>query len=103
MRCKCEIIRDFDGKYYANVYIGEWISSLTEYISYHKLKSALSDRGITIPKFSDVIFQTMGKKSYAECCGTYYRQESLHSTESKNTISEKTLQAALNVLDTQRR
>ena len=73
MRYKCEIIRDFDGKYYANLYIGEWISSLTEYISYQTLKSALSERDIMIPKFSDLIFQQMERKSYAECGGTYYR------------------------------
>ena len=75
MRYKCEIIRDCNGKYSANLYIGEWISSLTEYISYQTLKSSLSERGIMIPKFSDLIFQNMGKQSYAECGGTYYRTE----------------------------
>lgn len=62
----CEIVKDFDGSYYANVFIGDkYIYGLPEYVNYKTLKQALAQKGIFLPNLNDLRFERCGRKSYA--------------------------------------
>ena len=63
----CEIIQDFNGKYYANLTIGgKLFSGLSEYVNYNALKKDIQNKtGIVIPMRKSLIFQQSGRKKYA--------------------------------------
>ena len=73
----CEVIRDFDGSYCANMAIdGEIIDGLPEYVDYNTLKLAISTKtGIEILKFKDMLFEKLQRKSYAFIDNTQPRSD----------------------------
>lgn len=60
-RWSCEVIKDFDGRYYANMYVnGNYVSDLPEYVDYRTLKNAIKEKtGIEILKHKDMIFENL--------------------------------------------
>ena len=63
----CEIVKDFDGTYYANLTIdGKLIKGLAEYVKYNELKKSIREQtGICIVNKKNLIFQGYGRKKYA--------------------------------------
>lgn len=64
-----EIVRDFDGTYYANVHneLHEHFRGLPEYVAYKKLKKAVKEAlGVTLPALIDLHFEKSGRKRYAQ-------------------------------------
>lgn len=67
-----EMVQDFDGSYYANLYIeGQFVEDLPEYVDYRTLRAAIFDKtGIGIPNRKDMIFERFGRKKYAHIDAT---------------------------------
>lgn len=62
----CEIVKDFDGSYYANLFInGQFCCGLPEYVDYKTLKQAIALKGVQLPNISELRFERYGRKSYA--------------------------------------
>lgn len=64
-----EIVRDFDGTYYANVHneLHEHFRGLPEYVTYKELKKAVKEAlGVTLPALIDLHFEKSGRKRYAQ-------------------------------------
>lgn len=63
----CEVVQDFDGRYYANMYVnGKYVNNLPEYVDYTTLRSAIREKtGIEILLRKDMIFERNGRKKYA--------------------------------------
>lgn len=62
-----QIVRDFDGTYYANAFLWEKQIPLPEYVTYRELKSAIKRRmGVLLPKLTDLKFICHGRKEYAQ-------------------------------------
>jgi hypothetical protein len=56
----CEIVKDFDGTYYANMYVNGKRIDLPEYVDYRTLKNAIKEKtGIEILKHKDMIFENL--------------------------------------------
>lgn len=66
-----EIVKDFDGTYYANMSIdGDIKGDLPEYVSYRKLKAAIKKQyGIELPNVGALTFEKLGRKQYAQLNG----------------------------------
>lgn len=66
----CEIVRDFDGTYYANLtWHGNYIP-LKENVSYRELRKECKEKGYDIlPNLSKLIFEQYGRKGYAHIQG----------------------------------
>lgn len=62
-----ELVRDFDGTYYANVHEdGKVVEGLPEYVSYRTLKKAIMDKiGFVVVPVGCLKFQRVGRKEYA--------------------------------------
>ena len=73
----CEVVRDFDGTYYANMTIeGKSVDGLPEYVDYKTLKEAIKNKtGIEILKCKDMIFEKFGRKYYALIDATQTRSD----------------------------
>lgn len=73
----CEVVQDFDGTYYANMYVDNiYIEGLPEYVDYNTLKEAIKNKtGVQILKRKDMIFERLGRKKYALIDATQYRGE----------------------------
>lgn len=69
----CELVRDFDGTYYANISVdGNRVSDLPENIDYRTLKKAIKEQyRVELPLVKDLVFQRIGRKSHA----TFIREE----------------------------
>ena len=76
-RWTCEIVKDFDGKYYANMTIeNNKIEGLPEYVDYKTLKEAIRTKtGIEILKCKDMFFEKCGRKHYAFIDNTQTRND----------------------------
>lgn len=63
----CEIIRDFDGTYCANLAInGDPVQGLPGNVAYRDLKAAvLKEAGVQLPDVGSLRFTKMGRKQYA--------------------------------------
>ena len=64
-----EIVRDFDGTYYANVHneLDEHFRGLPEYVTYKELNKAVKEAlGVTLPALIDLHFEKSGRKRYAQ-------------------------------------
>lgn len=63
----CEIVKDFDGSYYANLFInGKYTCGLPEYVDYKTLKKAIASKGVQLPNLSELCFERYGRKSYVQ-------------------------------------
>lgn len=65
---RVEIVRDFDGSYYANLYDanGTGYSLSEEYTDFRTLKTLCKkEYGISLPNLSQIEFENHGRKSYA--------------------------------------
>lgn len=73
----CELIRDFDGTYYANLVIdGRLVLGLPAYVNYKTLHSAIKERtGIQLPPVSQMHFCKLGRKQEAIIDGTRTRPD----------------------------
>ena len=73
----CEVVRDFDGSYYANMCIGgNIVNDLPEYVNYKTLKEVIKQKtGIEILKCKDMIFEKHGRKYYAFLDATQTRTD----------------------------
>ena len=73
----CEIVKDFDGTYYANLCIsGELIKGLPENVDYKTLIESIKNKtGITMLKCKDMIFEKLGRKRYAYIDATQTRND----------------------------
>ena len=62
-----EVVRDFDGKYYANVaHNGVIVPGLPEYVDYKALKESISIKaGFEMPPLKSLRFNRVGRKHYA--------------------------------------
>ena len=63
----CEVVKDFNGVYYANMCInGNVVEGLPENVDYKTLKAAIKiQTGKEILKCKDMIFERFGRKQYA--------------------------------------
>lgn len=63
-----EIVKDFDGSYYANVnYNGYSVLGLPEYVTYKELKRAFAEKiGYKLPNLAELSFKSYGRKYYAQ-------------------------------------
>lgn len=67
MKFHCEIVKDFNNVYYANVCIddGDLLQDLPEYVAYTTLRKAIKDKtGVTIPYVREIKFEKCGRKQY---------------------------------------
>lgn len=65
---RVEIVRDFDGSYYANLYDanGNGYSLSEEYTDFRTLKTLCKkEYGVCLPNLSQIEFENHGRKSYA--------------------------------------
>ena len=62
-----EIVRDFDGTYYANIVKNnELVDGLPEYVNYRTLKQAIRDKiNFQILPLKALKFERLGRKQYA--------------------------------------
>jgi len=76
-RWTCEIVKDFNGVYYANMFIeGQKVENLPEYVDYNTLKAAIrQETGVEILKCKDMIFEKSGRKYYAFLDNTQTRPD----------------------------
>ena len=67
MKWHCEIVMDFDGRYYANLYVDDKkIEDLPYYVNYRILRKAIKEKtGIEIVNQRELIFIKFGRKRYA--------------------------------------
>ena len=66
----CEIVRVFDGTYYANLYYNNVYVPLKEYVSYRELRKDAKEKGYDMfPNLSELNFERYGKKEYAYISG----------------------------------
>lgn len=68
MHVKGEIVRDFDGLYYANIWVdGVFQSGIKEYVGYKELRRSIRDAlHVDIGRASDLLFVPFGgRKAYA--------------------------------------
>lgn len=72
-----EIVRDFDGTYYANMQVeGKRVEDLPEHVDYNALKKAIREKtGIVILKRKDMFFEKLGRKHYAYIDATQERAD----------------------------
>lgn len=82
LQLSCEIVRDFDGTYYANIYVNrKYVYGLPEHVPYDTLKNEVKDKtGIEIPDCDGVVFRKLGRKYYATVSGewTNYKSNGWH-------------------------
>ena len=72
----CEVVQDFDGSYYANMYVNGKHIDLPQYVDYTTLRNAIKERtGIEILLRKDMIFERMGRKKYALLDATQERAD----------------------------
>lgn len=72
----CEVVQDFDGSYYANMYVNGKRVDLPEYVDYTTLRSAIREKtGIEILLRKDMIFEKEGRKKYALLDATQERAD----------------------------
>lgn len=73
----CEIVRDFDGTYYANVCVdGKMVEGLPEHVNYNTLKDAIRRKAnVEILKCKDMIWEKVGRKHYALIDATQTRND----------------------------
>lgn len=73
----CEVVQDFNGKYYANMTIAEKkVEGLPEYVDYKTLCEAIERKtGIRILKRKDMIFEHFQRKAYALIDATQCRSD----------------------------
>ena len=74
----CEVVRDFDGTYYANLWINgtEIVGVLPEYVDYNTLRRSIKNIAqIEIPFCKDMIFERYGRKFYALLDATRKRDD----------------------------
>ena len=66
-KIKIEIVRDFDGTYYANVTNNdELIKDLPEYVNYSTLKKAIKGKiNFELPLLKTLKFEKLHRKAYA--------------------------------------
>lgn len=68
MHVNGEIVRDFDGSYYANLWLdGVFQSGIKEYVTYKELRKSIRDiMHVDIGRASDLLFVPFGgRKAYA--------------------------------------
>ena len=67
-----EIVQDFNGLYYANLWIeGQLVEGLPEYVDYKTLRTTIWDKtNIHIFNRKDMIFEGFGRKKYAHIDST---------------------------------
>lgn len=63
-----EIVKDFDGSYYANVVKDdEYFNGLPEYVDYKTLKKAIKEHvDFKISSLKELNFERCGRKQYAQ-------------------------------------
>lgn len=66
MNVHCEIVKDFNNVYYANLWVrDDLFTDLPEYVAYSTLRKAIKDKiGVTIPYVKDIKFEKCGRKQY---------------------------------------
>ena len=67
-----EIVRDFDGSYYANISDadGDQFRGLPEYVTYKELKKVVKEAiGVKLPALRSLTFKKSGRKQYATIYG----------------------------------
>lgn len=71
MKWSCEIVMDFDGRYYANLFIDDKLfEDLPEYVDYRTLRKAIKEKtGIELVNQKELIFYRFGRKRYAHLHG----------------------------------
>ena len=87
---RVEIVRDFDGSYYANLYDanGNGYSLSEEYTDFRTLKTLCKkEYGIYLPNLSQIEFENHGRKSYAYT-STEKPQISTEAAETVNVSAE---------------
>lgn len=87
---RVEIVRDFDGSYYANLYDanGNGYSLSEEYTDFRTLKTLCKkEYGICLPNLSQIEFENHGRKSYAYT-STEKPQISTEAAETANVSAE---------------
>lgn len=87
---RVEIVRDFDGSYYANLHDanGNGYSLSEEYTDFCTLKTLCKkEYGVCLPNLSQIEFETHGRKSYAYI-STETPQISTESAETVNVSAE---------------
>jgi hypothetical protein len=67
MKWICEIVRDFDGTYYANMTDENgYVSGLPEYVNYKTLIDGVEEKtGRCLPLCKHLKFKNIGRKGYA--------------------------------------
>ena len=62
-----EIVKDFDGRYYANMTInGELVRDLPEYVDYNTLRNCIKEHyHFELIRAKELIFEKIGRKQYA--------------------------------------
>ena len=67
MKWHCEVVMDFDGRYYANLYVDDkMIEDLPDYVNYRALRKAIKEKtGIELVNQKELIFTRYGRKRYA--------------------------------------
>lgn len=92
---RVEIVRDFDGSYYANLYDanGNGYSLSEEYTDFRTLKTLCKkEYGISLPNLSQIEFENHGRKSYAYT-STETPQISTEASKSVNVSVEEEKEA----------
>lgn len=92
---RVEIVRDFDGSYYANLYDanGNGYSLSEEYTGFRTLKTLCKkEYGICLPNLSQIEFENHGRKSYAYT-STETPQISTEAAETVNVSAEEEKEA----------
>lgn len=87
---RVEIVRDFDGSYYANLYDanGNSYSLSEEYTDFRTLKTLCKkEYGVCLPNLSQIEFENHGRKSYAYT-STETSQISTEAAETVNVSAE---------------
>lgn len=73
----CEVVKDFDGTYYANMSVdGKTVQGLPEHVSYNVLKGAIREiANVEILKCKDMLWEKVGRKRYALIDATQTRAD----------------------------
>lgn len=67
MKFQCEIVKELDNSYYANVGIDGYCleQDLPEYVGFSTLRKAIKNAtGVTIPFVKEIKFEKAGRKQY---------------------------------------
>ena len=67
MKWHCEVVMDFDGRYYANLYVDDKkIEDLPAYVNYRVLRKAIKEKTrIELLNQKELLFCRFGRKRYA--------------------------------------